>query len=380
MITVPASVDRSLETKLSITATFRGDTGTVERTLAAFAGATPPSFTLSIQGIKEGAKVKSATSIQPVASGGVSLAKVEYRLDGELVQTATEAPFAASLDPSNLAGGGHTLVVVGTDARGRTGQTQVTFGVSAAGGGGSSMPFSLLLILLLVIGFAGVLFFYLKKRGRRVGGYADRVKPWAGRLPVQNGPATRPLDWPEPPPPMTAAGAAAAATLAADRVLGRVIVMNEGAVREGALDAMQKSEIKSTPLTFGSGAGCDLRVADLDGRIAAEEARLWVQKGRLVYHKLTTLSAMATEGVTSGWEFLDSGEDIRIGPYRIVFQAAEPEPVAEPEKTPAPTKLPQEHGMEIRDLWTRVVDSQGPTPPDEPYDPLLDDPSLTPQP
>jgi serine/threonine protein kinase len=47
------------------------------------------------------------------------------------------------------------------------------------------------------------------------------------------------------------------------------------------------------------------------------------EKGRLVYHKLTTLSAMATEGVTSGWEFLQSGEEMRLGPYRIVQLIAE---------------------------------------------------------
>ena len=44
--------------------------------------------------------------------------------------------------------------------------------------------------------------------------------------------------------------------------------------------------------------------------IAMEEARLWVQKGRLVYHKLTTLSAMATAGLTSGWLLLADGEEL----------------------------------------------------------------------
>jgi predicted component of type VI protein secretion system len=105
--------------------------------------------------------------------------------------------------------------------------------------------------------------------------------------------------------------------------------------------------MKSLPLTFGSGPNADMRVDDAGGLIAAEEARVWVQRGRLVYHKLTTLSAMATEGVTAGWQFLNDGEELRVGPYRLIFQLQQQEE-EESDAEPMPDRLPQEHGMALR--------------------------------
>jgi hypothetical protein len=90
-----------------------------------------------------------------------------------------------------------------------------------------------------------------------------------------------------------------------------------------------------------------------------------VQKGRLVYHKLTTLSAMATEGVTSGWQFLEDGDEMRLGGYRIVFQHLAGRPAvegADSEKpVDAPAGLPQEHGMHIRHAWDGAGDYRSPS-------------------
>jgi hypothetical protein len=138
--------------------------------------------------------------------------------------------------------------------------------------------------------------------------------------------------------------------------------MDENAVRNGQLDAIQEYEMFSSPLTFGTGPSADIRVKDATGAIASEEARVWVQKGRLVYHKLTTLSAMATEGVTAGWQFLEDGDEMRIGGYRIVYQHLGSRPVIEDEKpVDAPTGLPQEHGMHIRHAWDGAGDYSSPS-------------------
>src|SRR5262249_13680662 len=102
-------------------------------------------------------------------------------------------------------------------------------------------------------------------------------------------------------------------------IVGRIIVMDESALRSGDLGAIREYQIGSGPLTLGTGPGCDVVTGDSEGRIGEEEARLWVQRNRLVYHKLTTLSAMATEGVTSGWLFLEDGDEIQVGPYRVSF-------------------------------------------------------------
>ncbi|HLF72007.1 MAG TPA: VWA domain-containing protein [Dehalococcoidia bacterium] len=372
-VTVPPSVDRSVDTKLSLTVQLKGDSGAAEKVLGPLAGAPPPPFVMTLNGIKFGAKLKTATNIEPVPPSGVTFAKVEYKLDGEVVQTAVEAPFAAALDPAQLTPGLHSLEVVATDARGRVGATQVNFTVAAAGSGASTI--TMLLPVILLLGIVALLIIFIKKRRSRVDGYASRVKPWAGRLPVQH--TERPMDWPEPAPSAAPALPPAATVDPATVVRGRVVVMNEGAIREGALDGIHEYEIRTTPLIFGSGSHCDIQVDDDGGRIAAEEARMWVQKGHLVYHKLTTLSAMATEGVTSGWEFLESGEDLRVGPYRIVYQAEEQEPeYAEERVMPTPTRLPREHGMDLRELWTRAAEDGRVDPA---IDPTLDSP-FTPQP
>jgi hypothetical protein len=101
-----------------------------------------------------------------------------------------------------------------------------------------------------------------------------------------------------------------------------------------------------------------MRVGDAGGLIAAEEARVWIQRGRLVYHKLTTLSAMATEGVTAGWQFLDDGDEMRIGPYRLIFQAQVQEETPE-EVVLTPDRLPQEHGMALRPTGTDDAGNRG---------------------
>jgi predicted component of type VI protein secretion system len=141
------------------------------------------------------------------------------------------------------------------------------------------------------------------------------------------------------------------------RQRGRIVIMNENAVRNGQLDAIQEYEIYNMPLTFGTGPTVDMRVEDPTGMIAAEEARIWVQRGRLVYHKLTTLSAMATEGVTSGWQFLEDGDEMRIGAYRMVFQVFVEDVVPQQSAgAQQPSGLPQEHGMFIRSVAEGATD------------------------
>jgi hypothetical protein len=76
-----------------------------------------------------------------------------------------------------------------------------------------------------------------------------------------------------------------------------------------------------------------------------EEARLWVQRGRLVYHKLTTLSAMATEGVTSGWLLLADGEEMHLGKYRLLYQAEVP---VTPEEPVFESVVPEEQNKQFK--------------------------------
>jgi VWFA-related protein len=345
---VPVSIDRTLPSKLTITANVATGAGTAERVLPPLAGATPPPIELALEGLADSQALKAATTVQPKAPAGITFTQVQYVLDGNVVQVASAEPFGYSIDPATLAVGKHLLLVIATDARGRRGELQVSFSIAAPASPLIPVPRDVLLAIAAVLGALALLILILRKRRKQVAGYAGRIKPWAGRVSDAPGPIE---DWPQPLAPAAPAQQPAA-------LRGRVVVMDEAAIRSGRLDVITEYEIGSTPLTFGTGAGCDIRVEDDEnGRIAAEEARLWVRGDRLVYHKLTTLSAMATEGVTSGWQFLESGEDMRIGPYRIVFQLDAPveefeqasELPAEPLEPPQP---PQEHGMALHEPWT----------------------------
>ncbi len=360
---VPPSVDRTVDGTLKIYATVNADSAYAERQLAPLPGAVPPPFTLSVNGIVAGQQLKGPYTLTPVAQAGHTLVSVQYSVDGSVVHTGDATSSGFKLDSAALKPGNHTLQVVATDSNGSTGTADLPFITVAlpppaeTGGGGFSIPFVPILGLLALGGLGfGVVTFVRKRSMRATGdGYESRIKPWAERTMPETPAAI--VDWPEREQRIEAKKQAPPAP---DRALGRVVVMHEASVREGKLDAIHEYEIFSSPLTFGTGAGCDIQVEDESGLIASEEARLWVQRSRLVYHKLTTLSAMATEGVTSGWQFLESGEDLLVGAYRLLFQLQEPEAVETPEEE-APLTRTQEHGMALRPSWQSM-----PAMPDDP--------------
>jgi VWFA-related protein len=323
-INVPEDIDRTVPGTLALRITLGQESGTVERLIPPLAGAKPPAFALQVNGVEAGAKITEPISIEAVVPEGVGAVSLEVFVDDQKIYEANQPPFVYSVDPATFLHGHHLLRVVATDARGGRGEKQVPFEVAAAPSP-RSLPVVPLVAFVVVLGVAGLGYVVIKRHKPASDSYAMRVKPWRGRLPD----VTSPLD---KPPGEWLPRERPAAAPALNRPLGRVIVMDEAAVKAGHLDSIREFPIGSSPLTLGNTASCDIFIDDPDGYIAGEEARLWVQRGRLVYHKLTTLSAMATEGVTSGWQFLESGEDIRVGPCRLTFQLdvreATPEPAA----------------------------------------------------
>jgi VWFA-related protein len=344
---VPRSIDRTVPGTLKVHVIHRADSAFAERSLDSLAGAVPPPFTMAIDGITPGEKHNGQVELIPTVQEGIEVAKVDYYLDDQLVSTA-EGLGNYTLDASQLENGSHVLKVVATDTQGREGEVQVPFlvPVLVAPSQGKSLPILPLLILALLLGVGFVLFRVLKKRFLVMSTPTySRVDNWASIRTPGAGP--RPEEWPEGDDsahPLSRPSTPPAST--DQTVVGRVVIMDEAAVRGGELETIREFEMKSSPMTFGSGPNADMRVGDAGGTIAAEEARVWVQRGRLVYHKLTTLSAMATEGVTAGWQFLDDGDEMRVGPYRIIFQAQQPE-LSTADDAPLPDGLPQEHGMAL---------------------------------
>ena len=342
VLQVPSGIDRSVPAELLVQASLRADSGKAVREIPPLAGALPPPFLVSLLGITAGQRTEERLSVTPKTPPGVSLVGVEYFLDNDLVVRTTQPPFAYELDPTAIAEGPHILKVVATDARGRLGETQLSFIAALAVPASEPArpePQTLLVMAGGVVVLGGIIYvFFRRLRSRSKNAVASRVRPWAVRtaepLPPVEG-------WPSPPPPPPDA----------DRFLGRVIVMDEAAVQRGELDAIREYPVGMVPLALGCVPASDVRLEDAEGRIAAEEARLWVQRGCLVYHKLTTLSAMATEGVTSGWQILESDEEIVLGPYRILFRADPPTERAEPD---AASAKPTDEVVFLRELWPRL--------------------------
>jgi hypothetical protein len=321
-LTVPSSVDRSVAGKLTVTATSRQDIATVERPLAPLPGAKAPPFTIALDGLTPNQALEAPQTLTPQVPEGVALTQVEYLLNDELVAAVTEPPFAFTLDPAGLSSGAQVLSLRATDTRGATGAAEVTFRIPAPA---QANPLTNVLPILAILGavaaVAGGLWLLLRRilAPRGGPGNVERLRPFAPKV---DEPMSPPEEWPERPV-LTPEPAA--------RILGRVVVMDEAAIREGDLTKIREFLIGSAPITLGAGADCDIRIED-DESIGMEEARLWVQRGHLVYHKLTTLSAMAVEGVSSGWILLENGEDMRLGKYRLLFQGEVPESAFEEEQ------------------------------------------------
>ncbi|MGE0058738.1 MAG: VWA domain-containing protein [Dehalococcoidia bacterium] len=315
-ITVPPTFDRTVAGQLTIRLSSRAGDATIERTLEPLAGAKVPDFTIKVGGLKANQVLNAPQALTVSIPEGISLSRVEYLLDGASVHVATAAPFGYSVDPKTLAEGSHVVKVVATDARGANAQAETVFKIPAPA---ASSPLSTLLPILMVLlvlgGIGGLVYKIIAKRLKdhdaRDPDNVVRIRPFALKSTEE---MARPQDWPERPPVPVAP---------VNHVRGRIVVMDEQAIREGDLTAITEYSIGNAPLTLGAGATCDIQIIDEDN-IAMEEARLWVQKGRLVYHKLTTLSAMATEGVTSGWLLLADGEELHLGKYRLLFQAEIP--------------------------------------------------------
>jgi len=118
-------------------------------------------------------------------------------------------------------------------------------------------------------------------------------------------------------------------------------------------------------------------LADADGVVGPEEARVWVSEGRLMYHKLTRLTTFATEGPSGGWFILQDGDEIRVGPHRLVFELLTPRGITEAlakleqSETEAPSILKNEGtAPPVAGRKRRAVEAPAAQPEDGEDDPL----------
>jgi VWFA-related protein len=298
--------DRSQSLAVALSVTVGGATAAATARLPATAPAEGPRVALT--GIGEGQKLESAVTIGAEVTAANPLASVRFLVDGKSVGEGSTPPFQLSLDPAAFTPGAHTLRVEAADSTGAVGQAESSFLVAApaAGGGGGGIPRPLLLVLpLVVLGGAG---WYLLRRRRRVASVPRqavevRLRPWSN----SNAPAVSLSDWTD-----SVADDPVPQTVSEPRGI-LAIVSGPGAGREFA--------VGGRPISIGSAGWCAI-VLPVDGdRIGPEEARAWVHhSNRLIFHRLTRLSVLASEGASGGWMMLQDGDEVSVGPCRLAFQ------------------------------------------------------------
>ncbi len=75
------------------------------------------------------------------------------------------------------------------------------------------------------------------------------------------------------------------------------------------------------PVTLGGGAGCILPLANPDGRVGEEHARLWLREGHFMLHHLEgpRFATYVNERQVA-WAALENGDEVVIGPHRLRFE------------------------------------------------------------
>jgi VWFA-related protein len=301
----PGSLDRGQPLTLEIEVTVGGASGVASKTMPALE--TPPTAeppVVTLQGLASGAEINAPVNLSIQVTGKLPLKTLRVEVDSSLLAELTSPPYEVSLDPAAYAAGRHVLRVEATDTAGGMGDTELAFMAamsSSAGPSSGLLTVGVLLVLLAAAGLVGLL--AIVRRRPRAPVLATRVRPWSSR---RNGDSE---PWESPPSELP--------TLS-DEPLGRLIVAS--GPRQG-----ETLDVGARPRLLGSSPHSDLVLAAEDGSIGPEEARVWVSEGRLLYHKLPRLTTFASDGPVAGWFVLEHGDEIQVGPCRLLFELLTPD-------------------------------------------------------
>ena len=119
-----ASVGSHTLTARAVDVAGNAATSTVSVTVPTPPDTTPPA--IAITAPANGDVVSGLVAIPALASDDVGVARVEYRVDGQLVFTDTAAPYTATWDASSATAGSHTILVAAYDAAGNSTSSSVS--------------------------------------------------------------------------------------------------------------------------------------------------------------------------------------------------------------------------------------------------------------
>lgn len=299
--TSPVS-DRSDPLSLEISVVVGGTTVSTTATLTAVEAPPPLPPSVSLSGLVEGAEIESAITVSADVVAEDELERVVFLVDGQVVAERTSPPYELSLDPASLAAGGHVLAVEAR-AAGGVSRAEVAFNVVAPlSGGGQPVLLLAAAGVLLLLGCAAGFTFRWRRRRIPKRAVEVRLRPWS----VASHGATL-GDWAQPEERRSEPE-----TEEREEQLGKIVVVSGGEHREFV--------IGSRPVSIGSAPWCTIVLPEDDGRIGPEEARAWLHQSRkLIFHKLTRLSVIASEGTSGGWLVLEDGDEVTLGSHRLVF-------------------------------------------------------------
>jgi hypothetical protein len=75
--------------------------------------------------------------------------------------------------------------------------------------------------------------------------------------------------------------------------------------------------VENEPATIGTAETSQLRLANGEGSVAEEHARVWSRDGKLVFHHIAKAGNSLMGGRPVSWASLDNGDEVQIGPYKL---------------------------------------------------------------
>lgn len=275
--------------------------------------------TVTIVGLAQGDELSEPRDITVSSGPGAPIQRVTYFVDDAAVAEATTPPFTFRYDPAAYGEGSHTLRVEAAAGATTVASTPLSFlsrhaavpqppPTTTGGGSGSSLPVvpialggAGVLLLVLLFAFGVTVSRRLRTPALAVAEPEQRVTPWAGKhRPL------RAVDDEAPP---------AAEEQREPEDIGEPLGL---LISRAGSDMGHEYEVGGVPISIGSGRSCGVRIDD--DSLATEEARIWVRNSHLMLHRLTRLTAIATDGISGGWQILEPGDTFDIGSHRFEFR------------------------------------------------------------
>jgi hypothetical protein len=92
-------------------------------------------------------------------------------------------------------------------------------------------------------------------------------------------------------------------------------------------DGSEQYPLGDWPVTVGFSSDCSLRLPER-ANADSERVRIWRREGRYMLHNLSRMGTVLVAGKPASWAILEDGDEVQIGPVRLLFRDRPPVPQA----------------------------------------------------